>query len=50
MPKVPKYINLDSKGCLCWETETYSPECCDPEDRYAEEMGGGRVEPEEEES
>jgi len=32
-------------GCLCWETETYSSECCDENDYHAQEIGniGGGV-------
>ena len=35
-------VNLGPTGCLCWETATYSPECCDPDDRYAEQIGRTR--------
>ena len=41
MKKKRKSVNLGKTGCLCWDTATYSPECCDPEDRYAEEIGVG---------
>ncbi len=49
MKKKRKSVNLGKTGCLCWELQTYSPECCDPDDRYAEEIGVGvGNEPEEE--
>ena len=35
-------VNLDKGGCLCWETSTYHPDCCDPDDRYAEHIGRTR--------
>jgi len=25
----PPTPNDDKRGCLCWETNTYSTECCD---------------------
>ena len=35
-PPVPQD---DRRGCLCWETNTYSRECCDGDDYHAQGLG-----------
>jgi len=35
-PPVP---NDDRRGCLCWDTNTYSRDCCDGDDHKAQGVG-----------
>lgn len=35
-PPVP---NDDRRGCLCWDTNTYSRDCCDGDDHKAQGIG-----------